>query len=750
MKTQFLYPYPAGRFSTRMLRIASAGSALLVGAAMPQVLHAEEPAASELSNSITFTAGGAAVSGDSSAFQQRTRSNGDFYGGIEDLEINHQIDDNTTLSLTGHAIPGLEDYGFDLRLDREGLGYVEAGFKQFRTWYDATGGSLLGANMVASNAYGLFDDERSIDRGEIFLEAGLRKEGLPEVTFGYRHLYREGQKDSLCWGDSLSNANWAGSGANVAFKMLPALWDIDETSDIFEIDAEHTFGNTELGAALNYERSDMSNSRYTPRYGTLPNAAPPTASGLANQLLDVNITEKLKSDMFGGHVSSVTRFNDKAWLSFAAAVSNQNSDIDGGTREYGAYWALPGQVIPGPSGGANAKRDYAYDQMTGGSNANQFVTNLNFMWVPVKDLTVTPSLRYENESVDTISNFRAFNTNQSWLGLESLASSVDMDSLAEGLDIRYTGLDNIVLYAEGGWEQEDEDVRRIDRYAFDGAGTADVDLDGEFLNTQVEIKEQKYALGANWYALSNLSFAVEGFHEKREQSLDHNAGNESFASNVWAAGGANNFRPIMTDHNTETDDINLRMTWRPMSNVSLVTRYDYVHTEYENRGLSWSPPAVATFFDLVESGDIASHVVSQSVTWSPLAVMYVQGTVSWISSETDTPEVYTGDSDSDSIVGSLTAGYAIDARTELTATYSYYQAENYTNSVGFTGFDTMGFGYETEEHMISLNVARALTENMTLNVRYAFITSNTTAPDQTGGVNDFDAHMISTGLQVRF
>jgi hypothetical protein len=39
---------------------------------------------------------------------------------------------------------------------------------------------------------------------------------------------------------------------------------------------------------------------------------------------------------------------------------------------------------------------------------------------------------------------------------------------------------------------------------------------------------------------------------------------------------------------------------------------------------------------------------------------------------------------------------------------------------------------------------------MIWNMRYAFITSNTDAPDQTGGYNDFDAHMISTGLQFRF
>ena len=101
-------------------------------------------------------------------------------------------------------------------------------------------------------------------------------------------------------------------------------------------------------------------------------------------------------------------------------------------------------------------------------------------------------------------------------------------------------------------------------------------------------------------------------------------------------------------------------------------------------------------------------------------------------------------------VGSLTAGYAIDARTELTASYSYYQANNYVASRSFNGYPTMGYGYETEEHLIALTLSRVINANMVWNLSYGFVTSNTTETDQTGGWNDFDAHMVSTGLQIRF
>jgi len=754
--------------SLHSFRVALAAPALLLTFATAQAGSPAAPTAPAeevpLSNWIGFTIGGAFVNGDDAAMRQRTHTNGDFYGGIDSLQFSKAVNDSTTLTLDGHALPGLEDYEFNINIEKTDVGYIKAGYKEFRTWYDASGGYLEGANMIGVGNQ--FNDEQSIDRGEIYFEAGLRMEKLPEITFSYRHLWRNGQKDSTCWGDTQSNAGWGGAPGtqNFAFKLMPALWDIDESTDIFELDVEHTLGNTDIGMGLVFESYNLDNSRYTPRWGNQPkvNGGSTTKADTMIGVNETNLTEKTDADIFASHIHSVTRFNDKAWLSFAASYSNMDTDIGGGSRTWGKYWANP--VPPAVTGDSNKPtiRDYAYDQMSGGSSVNQFIANLNFMWVPVQDLTVTPSLRYENESIDTFSKFRAFNTNQTWQGLESLAAYTDKDSTTGALDLRYTGFSDIVLFAKGQWGRENEDVLRKDRYMTDGTGVPDADLDGEFLSSDIQIDEQEYVLGANWYARSNLSFALQGIHSERDQSLDHYEGNEQYASAQYPLpGGANNFRPIMTEHNVEIDDLSVRMTWRPMSNLSLVTRYDYRHTEIENRGINWSKNAAPTttspnidpavIYPTVESGDIASHIVSQSVTWSPTARFYLQGNASWIRSETKTPETYTGNSDSDYFMGSLTAGYAIDDRTDITASYTYYGASNYANSTNYYGANTMGYGLNTEEHAVSLTLTRLLTPSMIWNLRYAYITSNTDPmPDQSGGYNDFDAHMISTGLQIRF
>ena len=686
----------------RAFRLALAAPALVLTLASAQAGTATPAAAAPAaptSNWVSFTIGGAFVSGDDAGMMRRTQTNGDFYGGIESMQFSQALDNTTTLTLDGHALPGLEDYEINVDLTKADVGYVKAGWKQYRTWYDASGGWLAAAPTQWRQP---FDDERTLDRGEAYLEAGLRMENLPEVTFRYSHAYRNGDKDSSCWGDVV-----VGSGVT-QYKLVPALWNIDETTDLFELDVEHTLGNTDLGLGLVYEHVNLDNSRYTPR-----------------GLNKVTLKDSNEMDLFASNIHSVTRFSEDAWLSFAAAYNTMDTDIDGGTRSY-AYGV--GQ-LPG-------SRDYSYDKMVGGSNVQQVITNLNFMWVPMADLTVTPSLRYEYESTDTISQFRAYNST-SWLGLQQLGASTDKDALTGALDLRYNGIDNVVLYAKGQWGQENEDIFR-----------QDIELPGEFLATDVTIDEQEYVLGANWYAMSHLSFGLQGFYSERDQALDHYESNQS---EVTAAdpGGANNLRPIMTEHDVQTSDVNFRMTWRPLGNLSLITRYDYRNTEFDNQGISWTAPSLPTIFAMVESGTVTSRILSESVTWSPMARMYVQGTASWVSSETETPcSATTPDSDNDYLTATLAVGYAIDDRTDITASYSYYGANNYNQVTSSPA--SLGYGLETQESVASVTLNRVLTENMVWNLRYAYIDSNTTSSDQSGGFDDFTAHMVSTGLQIRF
>ncbi len=715
----------------RSFRLALAAPAVGLTLASAQAGTPAAPAAateSAAANWISLTIGGAFVSGDDAGMRSRTRTNGDFYGGIDSLQYSQAIDKSTTLSIDGHALPGLEDYEVNINLEKADVGYLKAGYKQFRTWSDGSGGYYPG-NQYSVPTWG---DDLTLDRGEITFEAGLRMEKMPEVTFSYKHAFRNGQKDSLAWGEGIPS--------NIAntFKVMPALWDIDEKSDTFELDVEHTLGNTDLGLGLTYEHASYTNSRVNTR-GYDTNLLP-TSTQRGNSFRTATQTDDYTMDLFAGNIHSVTRFSDTLWLTAGFAYNSIDTDTTGGTRSFDYPYA----IYKSSRGG-----DAFYKNMQGGAQVEQLIGNLNVMWVPMPDLTVTPSLRYEHENQSGWNLINSYTLAIPTVPATAATSTFpiygtdsEKDATTGAIDIRYNGIENMVLYARAQWAREEESIllQNLDP-AFP-----------DWRNSEVAIDEQEYSLGANWYPMSGLSFALQGLHTQRDQGFNHSA--------VNYVGGSQTLRPVMVEHDTTLDDVNLRMTWRPCSNLSLVTRYDYTQLQYDNRGITWTgsngTPAVtatlspannaASILGQIESGNTISHIVSESVTWSPMARLYVQGTASYIWSQTDTGFTGIVDSDNDYFSGSITAGYAIDDKTDLTGSVTYFGASNYGAAPA-----SMGYGLNTEEFSVSLTLTRAITANMIWNLRYGWITSNTDPmPDQTGGYNDFSAHMLSTGLQIRF
>jgi hypothetical protein len=753
----------------RSFRLALAAPALVLSFATaqaggPTTSPAAAGTAAPSSNWIDFTIGGAFVEGNDAGMMRRTQTNGDtqhngdFYGGVSDMQFSQALSKDTTLTVDGHAIAGLEDYEINLNVTKADVGYVKAGYKQFRTWYDGSGGFIspnggsFPSTAVPQQWGQYWDDNLTLDRGEATLELGLRMENVPEVTFSYTHAFRHGMKDSLAWGSG------APSDLVNDYKLMQAFWNIDEKVDTFELDVEHTLGNTDVGVGLTYEHVSYDNVRTNTNGTSTAMVAPPAL----NLSIFQTVTERevYTMDMFSGNVHSTTRFNDNVWLSGGFLYNTVNTDTDGSSRNYSSPYGLVSGTRPPV---------YRSDSF-GGAEVTQLVGNLNLMVVPAPDLTVTPSVRYEHEYTNGWHGFNAYTAGYVPAktattvpkaaavtgyanSLQAYAMESEMDNTTAAIDIRYAGIEDWVIYgkAEGGYEYENITHR-------------DVYLPGEWLRSKVETTEQEFVLGANWYPISNLSFSVQGLYSDREQDFTHIAGNQAKVTPTPPAtpanvnGGSNNLRPIMDRHETEVNDLNLRMTWRPASTVSLVTRYDFQETQYTNRGIRWTAPgddtnpvgSIKNIYPEAASGNVVSHIVSESVTWSPMARLYLQGSASYTWSQTDTQADTTPDSDNDYLSGTLTAGFAFDDRTDITACFTYYGANNYSQYIDASNVQSMGYGYNTEEYGINVTLTRMLTDNVIMNVSYGYITSNTHASDQSGGFDDFSAHMVSTGLKIRF
>ncbi len=303
----------------------------------------------------------------------------------------------------------------------------------------------------------------------------------------------------------------------------------------------------------------------------------------------------------------------------------------------------------------------------------------------------------------------------------------DYDRFAQRLELRYTGIDNWLFYAEGEWEEEYGHVNEFQN----------IDEAEESLDKDTNALGQKYSIGANWYPTMRLNLAGQYFH--RIASYD-----EDIISGVF---------PRLINQDWNTDDLNVRITFRPkipacLGTLGLVTRYDFVHTDIDSQ---WFHEG-ETLAEL-QTGEIRKHVISESLTWNPLARFYLQANFSYVFNQTDTPasNIDLAPQTSPTVVNfrndywTVTSGfgYIIDDRTDFSADYYFYCAnDHFKNAIV-----AVPYGLGATEHAASATITRQLNKNMRLLLRYGYFNYRDVT---SGGHNNYRAHSLYSGLQVRF
>jgi hypothetical protein len=133
--------------------------------------------------------------------------------------------------------------------------------------------------------------------------------------------------------------------------------------------------------------------------------------------------------------------------------------------------------------------------------------------------------------------------------------------------------------------------------------------------------------------------------------------------------------------------------------------------------------------------------------------LYLQGDVSYVLDQTDTPASdinltpHTGPTvvnfRNDYWAITAGAGFIINDKTDIHADYSFFQASDYFNNSGAA----VPYGLGATEHVASATVTRQLTKQVRLQLRYTFYDYS----DVTfGGHNNYRAHSILSSLQFRF
>lgn len=695
--------------SLSLLQVVAQAGVDANGTKTSETTTEETPA--EYTNWVTLGIGGVSLDGDAGAFQGRHSINDGIFGGIEELHWEPKVGDKATLKIDGRALGGIEDYLASMELSITDVGYIKAGYRKFRTWYDGHGGYFPPNDLF----FELYDNDFSIDRENIWVELGLRLPKWPEITFRYERQSREGEKDSTSWGDTTLTGV---PGANNTRNIVPTFLGIDEMRHIFALDLKHAFGKTDVGLGVRYETQETDNTRNVRR-----RPGEPTTDRFFTQ------RDQLDYDLFSTHFYQTTRLNKQLQFSAAYMFTTLNSDI-GGTRLYGQSY----DPVFDPVYERRQRRDEGFIDQFGGSQLDQHVATLNLSWRPTKDWVIIPSLRYEHNDLNSVGN--AVETIIAPSGpivmlFEPLGamSERSFDSVTESLEARYTGLKKWTFYAKGEWMQEELDQIERDFELTEDEPSLLIGRD-----TNGDINSQKYVIGANWYPQTWLNVATQYYKKIYENDYDH-----TFDTTPNNAPAGDRYPAFLRAQDFNVDDFNIRVTWRPISNFTSVSRYDFQKGTIDTRG---------DFLGMGQSADVTAHILSESITWSPLPRLYIQGAVHYVLNETDTPAdqrvgMVVQDMENNYWNGSVTAGYALSDKTDIQVNYFYYRADNFQDN----SLLSVPYGSDAEEHAVTATLNHEFTKNIRGTLKYGFFNNR---GDAYGGRHNYDAHLLATSLQYRF
>jgi hypothetical protein len=674
------------------------GSAVLAPGQTTPPVASQPPPDDRLTYSgwIDFSAGGIWLDGNKAAFQQQRQLPNGTFGGVESFFWETDVNDDTTFRMEARSIFDSVDYRVKMELANPDLGYLRGGYHQFRTWYDGSGGFF----PPSDTWFSFFDQNLFIDRGEAFIEGGLTLPNWPVLTLRYAHQFRRGQKDSTVWGDSDVGFNDAGAfvgqggAGSTSRRIVPAFRDIDESRNIFEARLAHTLGNTDLGLGVRYEVARQDNELNVRQRPGEP--------------ADRQITQRelVETDVFSTHAYSKTRLHEKVLFTTGYIFSTLDTDLGGSRLSTGA--------------------DVGFNRLSGGSQSRQHVANLNLMYTPWDHFMIIPSVRIEKEEIEGQVGF--LDIPPLGAGEREALNDREEFKLSERLELRYTGLPKWVFYARGDWQQGQGELSE-QRFNLD---TATVQLN-RF--TDFDRDSQKYTVGANWYPARWVSLAGQYYHKIRENRWDHptdDTGNTT----------GNRYPAFLRAQNLTTDDLNFRVTLRPLNGVTLVSRYDFQLSTIDTKGDQLSS---------IESGRMTSHIFSQSATWVPLPRLYLQASANYAMDRTETPaNDLTGagagrvsESRNDYLYTSASIGYALNPKTDLELTYFYYLTDNYVdNSLRSVAYDT-----SENEHGLTAGLLRRVKDNIIWGLKYGFFAFR---DDASGGNRNYDAHLLYSTLSIRF
>jgi hypothetical protein len=636
------------------------------------------------------------VSGDNQKFREHFWTKDGLQAGLENFLLQDKVSADSSIRVEGRFFPGQDSFRVALRYDRAGVGFIDAGIDQYPRYDDDSGGYFPGFEPSIFS----LDRELQMRVGRAWVDFGLALPDTPKVALGYEYQFRQGAKSILQWGPVKSTSLPQLPEVSVQKNIYPAFKEVDENVHILKLDISHEFDGIFAEDNFRAEFHDLKTRRH--------NALSITEGQLAPTLSET-ITE-------GHHefrAVNALRFEKEVrpWWLVSGGYLYSKADADATFRQSTAH----GSGLPLP-GDFWRSRAIILSQ-------DSVLLNGNTRLSPLESLTLSAGIQGEylhQEGMGRVSLDTGNPATMLLIQPATLGANLDRHTLRETADLQFTGLPLTSVFANARLEQE-----ALGNFESQMGAGHEFRHDND---SESDLKDWR----AGFYTSPLRTISLGGHYRLRDKHTRYDDDVDTTPA----------YPAFINDRTIETDQIELKVTWRPLRWLKTTFTWQLVDTEFHSAtdAITNTTPGGP-----LRAGTFNAEVYGLGLILTPLPRWYFSGTFNYYDSRAATarnyqPSVvpYRGDIYSALVSATFTAS----TNTTLTATYTFSRADYAQRN--FAAGLPLGINYEW--HTLHAGVTRRF-RNATLNFQYAFYQYN---EPSSGGFNDYTAHALLAAITLRW
>ena len=643
--------------------------------------------------SISPTVRYVSVSGNEAKFREHHGTREGWNGGAAEFSLAETPAPGETLRFDGRVLAADDEVKLHLEYRREEIGFVRAGYEQFRRYSDDTGGYYP---LFPTASYSLGRDlSERIGRG--WIDFGLTLPDWPQMVVGYEYQFREGSKSTLQWGEVRSAAT-----PITIRNIYPAYELTDEHTHILKFDLTHDYRGLGIEDNFRAEFANLGTERVNSLQQTVPAARPTRLTDVMETHDEFRAVNIFKLDK---------ELRDWLYVSGGYLFSHHNADASYKQTTFSNTGA------PAPGNFWNSQ-SIIFEQ-------NSHVGNINARLGPWDEFTVTGHLLGEwseqqgvgRVSLDTLTV--PFPTSHD--------ASLDRGLLEEGLTLRYAKIPFTVLFAEMRFQQE-----TIGQFEQRVAGTT-LGSGNDFLrDTDMTSYLQDYRAGFETSPSAWVSFGANHRHKDKTSDYDHAIDTGSVGYPAFIR-----YRSIKSDE-VESRLVLRIVRWMKLTLTGGATDTDYVTATDALAGATPGGPVAA--------GRYESRFVGMGVVSTPWRRLSLSGNVRYTDSRTAAfANKVTSVVPYEGHIWSALAGatWVLSEAAEVHMLYSYSSSDYAQNNLA-GGYPA---GIEYTRQAIEAGVTRRFQRGISASLQYGYYRYR----EPTGGTaNDYDAHAVFATLNWKW